>query len=122
VDAVRADQQIRLGCRPSAKCSRTPSWPASYRTSSEPKTSLSSRPAASTSRKVWRLTEVDKVAGAYGSAAEPAPLCSLSTRSRSLITVARVLVSPQVAWNTAQDLGGRHCSPARPARASTCSR
>ena len=71
---------------------------------------------------VWRLTEVDKVAGAYGSAAESALLCSLSTRSRSLITVNLLLASPQVAWNTARDSGGRHCSSARPARASTCSR
>ena len=51
-------------CRPSAKCSRTPSWLASYLVSSQPKTSLPSSPAASTSRSVWRLTEVDKVAGA----------------------------------------------------------
>ena len=83
--------------------------------------------AVSTSRKVWRLTEVDKVAGAYGSAPVPAlpcslRRCSLMMCSRSLITVRRVLASPQVAWNTAKDLGGRHCSSARPARASTCRR
>ena len=98
-------------CRPSAKCSRTPSWPASYRTSSEPKTSLH-QTAASTSRNVWWLTEVDEVAGAYGSAADPVLLCSLRMRSRSLTTVSRVLASSQVAWNTAKDSGGRHCSSA----------
>lgn len=68
--------------------------------------------AASTSRNVWWLTEVDEVAGAYGSAADPVLLCSLRMRSRSLTTVSRVLASSQVAWNTAKDSGGRHCSSA----------